>query len=92
MNALLGLYDDVVDEQALSRSIDRFREKGILLPTFAQLADPRQIDPSLTAGISADAADPANLFRVHWHNDASRTGRVDMPDYLEVPSALTGVE
>ena len=35
-----GLEHDVVDEAALERTAARFREAGIVLPTFAQLADP----------------------------------------------------
>jgi hypothetical protein len=35
-----GLADRVVDEAALANSVARFRERGITLPTFAQLADP----------------------------------------------------
>ncbi|MGA0153522.1 MAG: hypothetical protein ACO3LG_07785, partial [Ilumatobacteraceae bacterium] len=42
-----GLADRVVDEAALANSVARFREQGIVLPTFAQLADPTRIDPSL---------------------------------------------
>ena len=42
-----GLADAVVDQAALANSIARFREQGIVLPTFAQLADPSRIDRSL---------------------------------------------
>ena len=51
----------------------RFREQGIVLPTFSQLADPGTLDPKLTAGVDKDAADPRNLFRVHWYNDWAAT-------------------
>ena len=33
-----GLADRVVDEAALAASVERFRERGIVMPTFAQLA------------------------------------------------------
>jgi hypothetical protein len=36
----LGLADTVVDEKALANSVKRFAEQKIVLPTFAQLADP----------------------------------------------------
>ncbi|CAN5248662.1 pyridoxal-phosphate dependent enzyme [soil metagenome] len=87
-----GLFDRVQDQATLERAVARFRERRILLPTFAQLAEPHLIDPGLVAGISPDASHPANLFRVHWHNDSARGGGDDVPGYLEVPSALTGVE
>ena len=91
-SASLGLYDDVVDGETLARSVERFRERRILLPTFGQLADPGLIDPGLVADVSPDASDPANLFRVHWHNDSTKKDRVEVPGYLELPTELTGVE
>ena len=39
-----GLADRVVDDDALANSVERFRERGITLPTFAELADPSTID------------------------------------------------
>ena len=88
----LGLYDRVVDEAALDRAVERFRQRGIRLPRFAELADPRAIDHSIVAGVSPDEGHPANLFRVHWYNDSSRTGRAEVPEYLEVPGELSGVD
>lgn len=92
---LLGLYDQVVDEAALARTVERFKQRNILLPTFSQLANPASIPASITerlGAVGADDADPLNLFRVHWHNDSTRTGRVDVPEYLSLPPELTGVE
>src|SRR5712671_1195482 len=43
----------------------------------------RSVDP--------DRPDPANLFRVHWYNDGSRTGFVAIPPHLVLPPQLTGV-
>ena len=90
----LGLETEIVDDQAYEASVDRFREAGIALPTFAQLADPATIPGSVRerlASVEPDIADPRNLFRVHWNNDPSRAGHVAVPQYLELPSALTGV-
>lgn len=75
----LGLADRVVDEKALAASVARCRERKVVLPTFAQLADPRTIDASITHGVDKNAADPRNLFRVHWYNDMSGA-RVAVPD------------
>ena len=88
--ARLGLETDVIDRSVRGRAIGRFRDAGIVLPTFAQLADPSKITVDLT-GVDPDAVDPRNLFRVHWHNDADRRGVVDVPGYIELPSSLTGV-
>jgi cysteine synthase len=86
-----GLADSVVDETSLANSVARFREQGIVLPTFAQLADPSTVDPAITAGVDKNAPDARNLWRVHWYNDMAGN-RVSVPDYIVLPTALTGVE
>ncbi len=92
---LFGLYDEVVDASALDRTVARFREREILLPTFSQLADPATIPDSIKKaldGVDPDAPDPLNLWRVHWHNDSSRAGWSDVPEYLVLPGELTGID
>ena len=86
-----GLADRVVDPDALDNSVRRFRERGITLPTFGQLADPSSIDASLTSDVDKDAADPRNLFRVHWYNDLGGD-RVSVPDHVVLTKELTGVD
>jgi cysteine synthase A len=86
-----GLADRVVDDVALANSVRRFREQGIALPTFAQLADPSTIDPSLVGDADKSGPDPRNLWRVHWYNDLAGH-RVDVPDHVVLPKTLTGVE
>jgi cysteine synthase A len=83
------------DPVAYERTIRRFREVGVVLPTFAQLADPETIPAAARerlAAVDPDAPDARNLFRVHWHNAADRRGTVPVPEHLVLPSALTGVE
>jgi len=89
--AQLGLAKTVVDEASLANSVARFAAQKIVLPTFAQLADPSLIPTSLTTGVDKDAADPRNLFRVHWYNDLAGN-RVEVPDYVVLPPGLTGIE
>ena len=94
-NEALGLYDGVVDRAARDRTVKRFRERGIRLPTFAQMAEPNSaagIVGSALDEVGADDADPRNLWRVHWYNDATRIGRTEVPEYLEIPGELTGVD
>ena len=91
----LGLETDVVDADAYHRTVERFRERSIQLPTFAQLADPNgsisdDVRSRLT-GVDRNAPDPNNLWRVHWYND-HKGGTVPVPDYIELPTELTGVE
>jgi cysteine synthase A len=93
--ARLGLEQTVVDKDTYERTVKRFREAGVVLPTLGQLKDPGTIPAAIRAklpSIDPDTAHPLNLFRVHWFNDASRCGVADLPGYLELPPALTGVK
>jgi cysteine synthase len=91
----LGLEDHVVDQGVLDKAVRRFREAGIVLPTFAKLADPAKIPQPILralAGVGADEAHPLNLFRVHWHNGPDRVSQVPVPVFVDLPGELTGVD
>ena len=87
----LGLANTVVDTASLESSVKRFAAQKIVLPTFGELAEPRLISQDITKGVDKDAADPRNLFRVHWYNDLDGN-RVDVPNHVVLPSSLTGIE
>src|SRR5262249_692837 len=83
------------DRGVHDRALRHLRKARVVLPTFAQLSDPRKIPAEIAsslAQIDPDAAHAANLFRVHWHNDESRRGTAAVPLYLDLPEALTGVK
>ena len=87
-----GLADRIVDEQALANSVARFRERGISLPTFAQLADPSTFDHAAHVGdADPQGPDARNLWRNHWYNDLAGN-RVDVPQHIVLTSELTGIE
>jgi cysteine synthase len=89
----LGLEHEVVDSAVVERTLQRFQDRKIALPTFAELADPTLVPASIRAALASvgpDEAAPLNLFRVHWYNDAARTGVVAVPEHIELPSELTG--
>ncbi len=93
--ATLGLAREIVDRAVYERTVARFREAGIVLPTFAELADPATIPAPVQkslASIDPDAAHPLNLFRVHWFNDDTRRAVADVPRYAVLGPELTGVE
>jgi cysteine synthase len=84
----------ITDQATYDRALGHFRARRIALPTFAELADPQRIGPARRAqlaGVDPDAADALNLFRVHWYNDAARTGLADVPAHVVLPEALTGI-
>jgi cysteine synthase len=92
--ATLGLEKDIVDRALYERTVARFREGGIVLPTFAQLADPTTLPASAQRdlpGVDPDVAHPANLFRVHWYNDDGRRALAAVPRHAVLPPEITGV-
>jgi len=92
--ARLGLENQIVDRAVYQRTVSRFRELRIVLPTFAELADPSRIPAEVQgqlASVDPDAVHPANLFRVHWHNDDTRRATAAVPRYAVLPPSLTGV-
>ncbi len=91
----LGLERTLVDRGMYDHAVGRFRDACIVLPTFAELADPARI-PAQTkaalADVDPDEPHPRNLFRVHWHNGADRREQVVVPEHVVLPKALTGVD
>ncbi|MEM7276145.1 MAG: pyridoxal-5'-phosphate-dependent protein subunit beta, partial [Actinomycetota bacterium] len=98
---MFGQFDPA-GRTAYDNAVTRFREEEILLPTFAQLRDPSTIPGPIIdalAGVDKDAPDPRNLFRVHWFNGhadrapgANYPGQVEVPNHVELPPELTGVD
>jgi cysteine synthase len=90
----LDLVPEIVDDEARRSAVERLRTAQVLLPTLAQLVDPSQVPVALSAALEAvDPDEPraANLFRVHWYNDARQRRRSALPGYIELPELLTGV-
>lgn len=87
---------ETVDSSTLEKTVQRFAERSIKLPTFAQLADPSTIpsqDLQQIAGLDKNTPDAKNLWRVHWHNqldDPDAFGQ--LPEYVVIPPAMSGVE
>jgi cysteine synthase A len=90
------LIDHVVDERVLASAAARFRERGILLPTFAQLRQPETIPAAVVERLRTLGLwdlEPLNLFRITWHNEpVERGGGFGGVNCVELPPALTGVE
>ena len=85
---------EIDDQKVYRNTMALLGESGVTLPTFAQLADPFTLPESQRASLAAvdpDAADPANLFRVHWYNGPDRKGFVRTPAHVVLPESLTGV-
>ena len=87
----LTLHPDV-----LARAVGRARERGIVIPTFAQLRDPDLVPDEVRARLTDVGlwdVDPLNLYRISWHNEPVEKGGGFGPvNHLELPPALTGVD
>jgi cysteine synthase A len=87
------LRPEVVDRGRRRSAVERLRETGVVLPTFAELADPSRSELAAVAGdVGPDDAKPANLWRVHWFNDERRERLIDVPGHVVLPDALTGTK
>ncbi|MCC6609499.1 MAG: pyridoxal-phosphate dependent enzyme [Burkholderiales bacterium] len=76
------------------RAVALARERGVRLPTFAEIADPARAPQSIRTtlgGVDPDAPHAANLYRVNWFNALDRRGLAPVPVHVEIPSTLSGV-
>ncbi len=93
---MIEIIDRVVDREVLEKSVKRFQEKGIILPTFEQLKNPGLIPAKIKKklkDIGLWDLHPLNLFRITWKNDPKEKGGLfGGVNYMEVPQALTGVD
>lgn len=91
----LSLTPDIADRKVRENAVRRLRELRVTLPTLSELADPSRITAALhvtLSGVDPDEPLAANLWRVHWFNDESRTGRARVPGHIVLPEAITGVK
>jgi cysteine synthase len=89
------LPTEVVDATVRDRAVSHLRDRRVVLPLLSELAEPATIPDAIQGHLkSVDALSPsaANLFRVHWFNDAGRHGTKAVPDHMVLPESLTGVK
>ncbi|MFT5422494.1 MAG: cysteine synthase A [Phycisphaerales bacterium] len=83
-------------ESNIQRAVERCRERGVRIPTFAQMRDPSLIPSDITdrlRGTPINAVDPVNLFRITWKNEPNPAGGgFNSGNWVEFPSELTGVD
>ncbi len=77
----------------IKKTAARCKERGIIIPTFAQMRDPHRIPKRIVSRLTKTGLwdiDPLNLFRITWKND-TRTGAFGGVNFLEIPHEITGV-
>jgi cysteine synthase A len=83
-------------EEQLARTIERVKERNIIIPTFEEQKQPEKIDPWINEklkNIGLWDIDSYNLFRITWKNEPVKTGGLyGSVNFLELPKTLTGVE
>lgn len=91
----LGLSTEISSPETVTETINHFRKHKIRLPTFEELSDPKKIPEEIKEAlkdVDPDAADPLNLYRVHWYNDEERKGFVDVPVHVVMTKEITGID
>jgi cysteine synthase A len=89
------MIDLTRNEEGLRRTAQRARERGIIIPTFAQMRDPGLIPTRIVeklADVGLWDLHPLNLFRITWKNEpTAHGGGFGGVNSLEFPPELTGV-
>ena len=83
-----------IDTGVRTRTAKRCRERGIVIPTYAQMRDPQLLPEGAKKrleGVGLWDVNPANLFRITWKNDPG-TGLFGGVNALEIPREITGVK
>lgn len=88
--------DKITNEKALENAVRRFRERNIILPSFAQQRHPELIPQSVKdslKNVGLWEMNPLNLFRITWKNEPIEHGGLfGKVNYMELPKSLTGVD
>jgi cysteine synthase A len=90
------LKKEKVNEQVLERTIERAREKNIIIPTYEEMRDPSKIPQKIKdelKNIGLWDLHPRNLFRITWKNEPVKFGgNFGEVNYIEIPHELSGVK
>lgn len=85
-----------MNPEVRARNIQLCREKGIILPTFKQMANPELIPQEIKdklKNVGLWDVNPLNLFRITWRNERKEKGGLfGKVNYFEVPKQLTGTK
>ena len=85
-----------INKEGLAHNIQKAKENNIIIPTIAQMQNPDLIPEKIKEKLSHTGlwdVDPVNLFRINWHNEAKESGGLyqKTPNYVEIPSSVSGV-
>ncbi len=88
--------DLTINEKTLANAVKRAKENGIVIPTLKQMKNPDLIPMEVKnelKKLGTQELNPANLFRINWHNEPkSEGGLYASPNYVVLPEAITGTK
>jgi cysteine synthase A len=92
----MAKIDLTIMQDRLERTIQRVREKKIIIPTLAQQKDPSLIPDEIKTRLKEIGLwdlHALNLFRITWFNEATPHGGLfGGLNFVEFPKELTGVD
>lgn len=90
------MLDLSINSMGLEAAIKRCKEMDVVIPTFSELKNPKQISEKTKENLKKIGLwdiNPKNLYRVTWKNEPVPSGgSFGDVNYLEFPSELTGVK
>ena len=92
------MIDLTVNPAGLARAVACAKEKGIVIPTFAQMQNPDLIPEKIKnklADVGLWDFNPLNLFRISWRNNPCEKGgdgKFGGVNFIEIPSVISGVK
>ena len=92
----MGKIDLSINKVGLEHNIQKAKENNVIIPTIAQMQHPETIPEKIQAklkNVGLWDVNPLNLFRITWKNEAKESGGLfqEVPNYVEIPSELSGV-
>ena len=92
---MIETISEVTNKTVLGNAVKRFKERGIILPTFKQQQNPELIPEPIKnklRNIGLWDINPLNLFRITWKNEPkAKGGLYGNVNYIELPKTITGV-
>jgi len=91
------MIDLTINKKILAQNIKKAKENNIILPTYKQMRQPDENVPdeikAKLKNIGLWDINPLNLYRITWKNEQKMNGGMyGKPNYIELPSKLTGVD
>ncbi len=83
-------------EKVLENTIQRCRDNNMIIPTYAQMRNPKLVPNSISKQLKSIGLwdlNPLNLFRITWKNEPVKSGGgYGEVNHVILPKSLTGVD